>query len=96
MKMQKFAIFAKKNLKTKISKIKSIIKLAIIVTIEGNIEVLRIAYENWYIGYLKIPIDFQNLSNYDYHSNIKDLAEELKKKLTCLVQNTKKYIIFAV
>ena len=82
--MQKFAIFAKKNLKTKISKIKSIIKLAIIVTIEGN------------IGYLKIPIDFQNLSNYDYHSNIKDLAEELKKKLTCLVQNTKKYIIFAV
>ena len=39
MKMQKFVIFVKKN-----SKIKNIVKLEIIVIIQGNIEVLRIAY----------------------------------------------------
>ena len=44
----------------------------------------------------KIPTDFHNGSNYDYHFIIKELEEELKKQFTCLGENTKKYIIFTV
>ena len=36
-------------------------------------------------------IVFYNESNYDYHFIIKDLAEEFKKQLTCLGENTEKY-----
>ena len=36
--------FAKKNLKTNLGKIKNIVKLEIIAIIQGNIEVLHIAY----------------------------------------------------
>ena len=43
MKMQKSVIFVQKNLKINISKTKNIVKLQIIITIQGNIEVLRIA-----------------------------------------------------
>ena len=43
MKMQKFVIFVKK-LKIKMLKIKTIVKLEIIVIMQGNIEVLQIAY----------------------------------------------------
>ena len=42
------------------------------------------------------PIVFHNGSNYDYHFIIKELAEEFKKQFTCLVENTEKYITFAV
>ena len=42
--MQKSVIFLKKNLKINIRKIKNIVKLEIIVTIQENIEVLHIAY----------------------------------------------------
>ena len=44
MKMQKSGIFVKKILKINIWKIKDIVKLEIIVIIQDNIEVLRIAY----------------------------------------------------
>ena len=44
----------------------------------------------------KIPIVFQNRSNYDYHFIIKELAEEFKKQFTCLAENTEKYITFTV
>ena len=44
MKMQKSDIFVKENLKMNILKIKHITKLEIIVIIQWNIEVLRIAY----------------------------------------------------
>ena len=44
----------------------------------------------------KIPIDFHNGSNYDYHFIIKELAEEFKKEFTCLGENTEKYITFTV
>ena len=37
-------MFAKKNLKTNLGKIKNIVKLEIIAIIQGNIEVLHIAY----------------------------------------------------
>ena len=44
MKMQKYVIFVKKKLKINISNIKNIVKLKIIVIIQGNIEVPHIAY----------------------------------------------------
>ena len=44
----------------------------------------------------KIPIVFHNGSNYDYHFIIKELAEEFKKRFTCLGEITKKYITFTV
>ena len=40
----------------------------------------------------KIPIVFNNVSNYDYHFIIKELAEEFEKKLTCLRETTEKHI----
>ena len=52
---------------------------------QGNIEVLRIAY-----------VHFHNGSNYDYRYIIKELAEEFKEQFTCLEENTEKYITFAV
>ena len=36
------------------------------------------------------------MSNYGYHCNIKELAEEVKKQYACLEENTEKYIIFSV
>ena len=42
--MQKSVIFAKRNLKINILKIKNIVKLEIIVIVQGNIEMLHIAY----------------------------------------------------
>ena len=44
MKMQKSAILVKKNFKLNIWKIKNNVKLEIIVIIEENKELLRIAY----------------------------------------------------
>ena len=44
----------------------------------------------------KIPRDFHNGSNYDYHFIINELAEEFKKQFICLGENTEKYITFAV
>ena len=46
IKMQNFAIFAKKNLRINILKRKSIAKLKSIVITQENIEVLHIAYVN--------------------------------------------------
>ena len=44
----------------------------------------------------KLPIVFNNRSNYDYHFIIKELAEEFKKQFTCLGENTEKYVTFTV
>ena len=76
MKMQKSVIFVKKKLKINIRKINNIVKLEIIVIIQGNIEVLRTAYEP-----KNIPIAFFNGSNYDYHFIMKELAESFKNNL---------------
>ena len=40
----------------------------------------------------KNSIVFHNGSNYDYHFIVNDLAEELKKQITCLGENAEKYI----
>ena len=44
MEVQKYVKFVKKNVKNKHLKDKNIIKLEIIVIMQGNIEVLHIAY----------------------------------------------------
>ena len=44
----------------------------------------------------RIPIVFHNGSNYNDHFIIKELAEEFKKQLTCLGENTEKFITFTV
>ena len=44
-KMEKSVIFVKKKLKINMCKIKNIVKLEIIVIIQGNMEILHIAYE---------------------------------------------------
>ena len=44
----------------------------------------------------RILTTFHNGSNYDYHFIIKELAEESKKQLTCLGENTEKYVTFSV
>ena len=44
----------------------------------------------------KIAIAFHNGSNFDYHFIIKELAEEFKKQITCLGENTEKYLTFTV
>ena len=96
-KNTKFCYIVKKNLKINFLKIKDIVKLAIIGIIQGNIEVLRLAYVIWDIVYLrKIPIAFHNGSNYDYHFIIKEFAEKFKRQFTCLGENTEKYINFTV
>ena len=43
-----------------------------------------------------IAIAFHNGSNFDYHFIIKELAEEFKKQITCLGENTEKYLTFTV
>ena len=43
-----------------------------------------------------IPIVFHNLSSYDSHFIIKELANEFKGELECLGENTEKYISFSV
>ena len=70
--MQKSVIFVNKKFENKYLKIKNIVKLEIIFIIQGNIEVLRIAYVIQNVVCLKkIPI-----------------AEEFKKRFTCLGENT--------
>ena len=43
----------------------------------------------------KLPIDFHNGSNYDYHFILKEVVEEFKKQFTRLGENTEKYITYA-
>ena len=44
----------------------------------------------------KFPIAFHNGSNCDYHFILIDVAEEFNKKVSCLGENTKKYIAILV
>ena len=39
----------------------------------------------------EIPVVFHNVSTYEYHFIIKELAEEFEGKLECLGENTEKY-----
>ena len=44
----------------------------------------------------KTPIDFHKGSNYGYHFIIKVLVEKFLEKITCLGENTEKYITFTI
>ena len=44
----------------------------------------------------KIPVVFHNVSTYDYHLIIKELAEEFEGEFECLDENTETYITFSV
>ena len=44
----------------------------------------------------KIPVAFNNGSNYDYNFIIEESAEEFEKQFTCLGGNTEKYMPFSV
>ena len=46
--------------------------------------------------YLKKFLFFHNVSNYDYHFIIKELAEEFEEQFNCLGENTEKYVTFSV
>ena len=96
MKMQKFVIFVKKKLKKIIRKIKNIDKLR---SLSLYREYRGAAHSMCNLKYSvpkTIPIVFHNGYNYDYHFIIKKLAEEFKKQLTWLGENTEKYITFTV
>ena len=72
-------------------KIKDIAKLEIIVIMNDNMEVLRIAYIISNIGVPKKNyIAFHSGSNYDYDVIINELPEEFEKQFTCLCENTEK------
>ena len=43
-----------------------------------------------------IPVVFHNVSTYDYHFIMKELAEEFEGEFECLGENTEKYISFSV
>ena len=40
----------------------------------------------------EFPVVLHNWLNYDYHLNIKKLAEEFEGQIECCGENTKKYI----
>ena len=44
----------------------------------------------------KIPKNFDNGSNYNYHFIIKKLAGKYEKQLNCSGENTEKYITFTI
>ena len=71
------SVFADKTLKTNTWEIKNIVKLEVIVIMQGNIEVLSIAYVILNIVCLKtVSLAFQNGTSNDYHFIIKELAEK--------------------
>ena len=38
---------------------------------------------------------FDNVSKHDYHFIIQELAEKIERRLTCLGENTKNYLVFS-
>ena len=78
IKIQKSAIFVKKNLKINMWKIKNIEKLEINVIIQGNIEMLCICNLKYSVP-KKISVGFYNGSNDDYNFIVNGSPEEFLK-----------------
>ena len=97
MKIQKSVIFAKKNLKISILKIKQYHKVIDHYRYTGK---YRGAAHTKCNSKFSVPKDFSivvhNGCNYDYHFIIKELAKESGEQFTCLGENTEKYITFSV
>ena len=78
IKIQKSAIFVKKNLKINMWKIKNTVKLEINVIIKGNIEMLCICNLKYSVP-KKISVGFYNGSNDDYNFIVNGSPEEFLK-----------------
>ena len=92
MKMQNCAIFAKKNQKVNISKIKNAVKLEIIFIIQGGYSgAARSICNLKYSGPKEIILSFHSRSNYNYHFLIKELVEVLEGQFIRLAENTEKW-----
>ena len=77
--------------------IKSIIKSDIIRTSRENIEKATHSICNLRYKISKeFSVAFHDVSTYDYHFIIKELAKEFEGQSECLGQNTEKYITFSV
>ena len=51
---------------------------------------------NWkYKTAKEIPVVFHNVSTYDYHFIVKQIAKEFGSQIECLGANTEKYVIFS-
>ena len=97
IKSKKYFVYAKKDLVLVIMIIKSIIKSDIIRTSQENIEKATHSICNLRYKISKeITVAFHDVSTYDYHFIIKELAKEFEGQFECLGQNTEKYIIFSV
>ena len=91
----KICYICKEKVENKYLKDKNIVKLEIIVIIQGNTGAVDSIYNLKHSVPKNIWIVSHNGSNYDYHFVKKELEEELKKD-TCLGENTDKYIAFTV
>ena len=89
-KNAKICHICKKNFKINKWKIRNIVKLEIIVIIQGNKEVLHCICNLKYSVLIKNSYSFHNGSNYDYSFIIKELPDESEKQFTCLGENTEK------
>ena len=77
--------------------IKSIIKSDIIRTSQENIEKATHSICNLRYKISKeISVAFHDVSTYDYHFIIKELAKEFEGQFECLGENTEKYTTFLV
>ena len=92
-KMQKSVKFVMKNLKINIWKMKN--RDHCHYTGEYWCAVHRICNLKYSVP-KKIPIVFNNESNYDYHFIIKELVGRFKKPFTCLGKKKEKYITFTI
>ena len=100
MKSKKFAIYAKKNfalIKMKKKELKLCQKVKDHCHYTWNFR--GTAHSICYLRYKipkEIPAIAHNLSTYDDHFIIKQLAKEFKCQFECLGENTEKYITFSV
>ena len=93
MKMQKSAIFVEKNLKInkKYHKVRDHCHYTGVCRGTTH-RICKLKYSRP----IEITVIFHNGSNYDYHFIIKELPDESEGQLTCLRDNTEKYITFSV
>ena len=97
MKMQKYVIFLKKNVKINTWQIKNIVKLEILAIYTWQYRVASHKICNLKDSVpKKIPIASHSRSSYYYHFIIKQFVEEFKKQFICLGKNSEKYITFTV
>ena len=97
MKMQEYVIFAKKNLKINMIKLKQYWKVRdhCCYTSEHRVAAHGICNLK-YIAPKGIPMAFHNGSDYIYHFIIKEVAEEFEGQFPCVKENIEKYITFSV